>query len=454
MNIVLIGAGKLGLGLTEALSYEGHDLTVIDTNTVVLNALTERFDVLTVNGNGASTALQREAGADKSDLLIATTRNDEVNLLCCMVARKLGCKHTIARVRNTEYQEAEYLLREELALSMAVNPEMIAAREIYSLLHYPAFSTRELFAKGRAEIVAVNVEAEGIFDGTRLSDLYRKIGLHILICGVKRGTEVFIPHGDFTLKAGDLIYVTAPAQELSALSKKLHKKEGKIKNGMIVGGSRIAVNLARLLAEAGIKVKIIEKDHDKALKLDDMLPYAEIRCNDGSSFEVLNTEGITETDSLIALTDIDEQNVIAAAYGNSLGINKVVAKVTRGDIAAFLSSKGDNSIVSPASLAISDVLRYVRAMQNSTEDEEIVALHRLADDKIEALEFRANSNTRYLNTPLNECPIIKGILIAVISHQGRIVIPNGSDTICPRDSVVIIAPRGNKINSLNDIFQG
>jgi len=452
MKIVIIGDGKVGYTLTQALSREGHDLVVIDTHRGALSQAADHLDVLVMEGNGASAAIQREAGVPSADLLIAVTSADETNLLCCMVARKLGCKHTIARVRSNEYLEAQYLLRDELGLSMSVNPEKIAAREIFGLLKFPAFTKRETFAKGRAEIVAIPVHEGGKLDGLPLPQLYKALKTRVLICAVERDGEVIIPDGSFVLKGGDMMHVTAPSRDLLTLIKVLDLEKGRIRSVMIIGGSRIAVHLAKMLCDAGIQVKIIEKDLDKCEDLGELLPDAVICNADGTSFQNLLNEGLEQTGALITLTNIDEQNLVISMYATHMGIPKVITKVNRIDYEAFVRDSDTESIISPRIQVSSDILRYVRSMENRKDDGSMVALHRMVGGEVEALEFRVTEDTLYTNMPLIDVPVQKGILVAAISRRGQIIIPRGDDAFHAGDSVVIVTRSDRMLSDLNDIF--
>ena len=453
MKIVIIGDGKVGFTLTQALSREGHDLVVIDTHRGALSHAADHLDVMVMEGNGASASMQREAGVASADLLIAVTSADETNLLCCMIARKLGCKHTIARVRNSEYLEAQYLLREELGLSMSVNPEKIAAREIFGLLKFPSFTKREAFAKGRAEIVAIPVHEGSKLDGMPLPQLYKVLKIRVLICAVEREGEVIIPDGSFVLRDGDIMHVTAPAQDLLTLIKVLELEKARIRSVMLVGGSRIAVHLAKMLCDAGIQVKIVERDYEKCERLGEMLPDAIIAHADGTSFQTLLNEGLEEVGALVTLTNIDEQNLVISMYASHMNVPKIITKVNRLDYEDFMHDSDNESIISPRIQVSSDILRYVRSMENRKGQGSMLALHRMVGGKVEALEFRVTDDTWYAGTPLIDAPVKKGILVAAISHRGQVVIPRGQDSFREGDSVVIVTRSDHKLSDLNDIFE-
>lgn len=450
MKIVIVGDGKVGCTLTERLSKEGHDIVVIDNNRQVLRESAEIFDVMAVHGNGASLRVQKAADVQNSDLLIAAASGDELNLLCCIIARKLGCKHTIARMRNPEYVEQLFFLREELGLSMMINPERASAKEIFRLLQFPTFLKRDSFAKGRAEIVEIVLREGSILSGKRLNELYKIAKVKVLVRAVEREDRVYIPDGSFRLQRGDKLYVTAPTQDLTALIKHLGLEKIKVRNAILVGGSRIAYYLARELEEAGIGVKIIETSEDRCNQLAELLPRAQIVHADGSSQAVLRAEGIEQTDAVVTLTNIDEENLLISMFANYLHVPKVVTKINRTEYTEVIRDKGIDSVISPKLLCANDIVRYVRAMQNTTGS--VLALHRIVDERVEALEFLASPSTRHLGETLLQITLKPDILIACINRKGRIIIPKGDDTIEPGDTLIVVTTADRMIVDLNDIF--
>ncbi len=451
MKIVIIGDGKVGNTLTQELTREGHDLMVIDSRKDVLTQAEERLDVMVMQGNGASVEVQRQAGVASCDLMIAVTSADEINFMCCMIARKLGCKYTIARSRNPEYEEALYLLRDDLGLSLAVNPEKTAAREIFGLLQFPSFLKRDVFAKGRAEIVGIPIHAGSKLDGMSLQTLYKTLRVQVLVCAVERGSDVMIPSGDFVLREGDNAYVTAPTQQLLTLVKSLKLETGKIHSVMIIGGSRISHYLTQMLSDVGIHVKILENNTQRCNRLSAELPAATVVCADGTSFQTLIEEGLEETDAVVTLTDIDEQNLIVSMFANQKRVSKVVTKINRTEYEEILRKTGTECVVTPRLLVTNDILRYVRAMENSQGDN-VLALHRMVGGRVEALEFRVNSNTAYKGIPLKNIPLKPNYLLAVINHKGSVLIPSGEHCFYEGDSVVLVTTTGSSLNSLNEIF--
>lgn len=451
MNIIIVGDGKVGVALTEQLSQEGHDVTVIDSNPKVLEQSMESYDVMVVHGNGASISVLKDAGVETADLLIAATSRDEINLLTCIVARKLGAKHTIARVRNPEYNEQMLLMREELGLSMTVNPEFAAAREIHHLLQFPSFLKRDSFARGRVEIVEIHIDETSGLVGAPLNRMYEIAGVRVLVCVVERKSVVHIPDGSFTLQAGDNIYVTAEVRDLARLIKNLGIVKQKVRDVMIVGGSRVAYYLAMRCLGAGIGVKIIEQDHDRCIELAGLLPEAVIIEADGTRQEILAAEGMASTDAIITLTNIDEENIVIAMYASHLGVPKVITKVNRTEYVNTFKRMGIDTFISPKALCCTDIVRYVRAMQNTTGGS-VITLHRMVEGKAEALEFRASESTRHLGETLLDIHLKPEILIACITHGGRTVIPRGSDSFAAGDNIIVVTTSGRPISDLNDIF--
>lgn len=451
MKIVIVGDGKVGSALTVQLSKEGHDVVVIDSNKMVLQEAQQFLDVSVVHGNGATVKTQKLANVNNSDLLIAATSADETNLLCCIMARKLGCKHTVARVRNPEYSNQLTALRDELGIDLMINPEYSTAHEIFRLLQFPSFLKRDSFAKGRVEIVEVEVREGSPLVGGSLYELPKLVKVKVLVCAVERGKEVFIPDGNFVMREGDRLSFTASSSDLAKLIRNLGLTQKKVKDVMIIGGSRIAFYLAENLLRSGVGVKLIEIDEKRCVELADMLPKATIIHADGSDKTILDSEGLSETDAVVTLTDIDEENLIISMYANYLGTYKVITKINRTEYNEVLSGKGIDCVVSLKDLCCSDIVRYVRAMGNSNADS-VITLHRIVDDRVEALEFRADRTMPNIGKTLAQVKLKKNILIACLSRKGRIIIPKGSDTIEIDDTVVVVAPSDMIINNLSDIF--
>lgn len=451
MKIVIIGGGKIGFSLAEELANEDHDVTVVDNDKEKVKFISDTLDVMTLYGNGAAIATQREANVDDCDLLISVTAQDELNLLACIVARKLGCKNTIARVRNREYTEQLYVLKSELGLSMSINPEMLAAKEIYRLLQIPAFIKRDTFAEGKAEIVELGISVESPLNGLCLADMPSKIKVRVLVCAVTRDERIFIPDGSFVLREGDKIYVTAPASTLVELTHELKLRSKKSKNVLIVGGGRIAEYLVPMLIKSGTSIKLIEKDRRRCEYLAEKFPELNVICSDGSSQSVLKMHNIQHMDAVLPLTNMDEENIIIGMFARKVGVPQLLTKINRSEYGEILGDRGADSLISPKQISSHAIVRYVRAMEN-TGGSAVLTIHRLADGSAEALEFAVTNATKHLGETLNDIKLKPGILIVCINHLGRIIIPGGRDTLSAGDTVVVVTTAGREIIDLNDIF--
>lgn len=450
MKIVIVGDGKVGLALTQMLTAEDHDVTVVDQNPKALARMQESCDAMAVQGHGASRLVLEEAGADEADLLIAATSMDEVNLLSCLTANKMGCRHTIARVRNPEYAEDMTFLRDELGLAYAINPEEACAREIFHLLQYPSFLAREQFAKGRVEIVSFDVSVGSPLVNVPLTEMVGAAKVRVLVCAVDREGEIIIPHGNFVIRQGDQLFVTAAGENLAALIKNLGIARRRVSHVTLVGGSRIALYLAFRLLRAGANVKIIEQDPERCEELADLLPEADIVEGDGTEQELLQAEGLSRADALVALTGIDEENIILSMYAKEMGVPTIITKCNRTQYSEMFRKMGIDSVVSPKLTSAEEIVRYVRAMGNSPGGQ-MVTMHQIAGGKAEAMEFLAEPTSKVLDIPLTTLPLREGILIASLSRGRHTIIPGGGDTIKAGDSVVVVTA-GQRILYLDDIL--
>ena len=452
MKILIAGDGKVGATLTSKLSCEGHDITLIDSNQEVLDSIIEKFDVMSVHGNCASMDVLSEAGVESADLLIAATSADEVNLLCCMTAHGLNPSlHTIARIRNPEYNEQIHLMRDVFALSLPVNPEKQAALEIERILKYPGFLKRDTFAKGRVEIVELHVGDKSRLCDAPLYKIQDIVKCQILVCTVIRDGEVYTPDGEFVLKKGDRIFVTAPAENLTVLLKNLGIITHKVKHVILAGGGRLGYYLADRLLKIGISVKIIEQNYNRCLELSGLLSDANVVHGDASNQAVLESEGIAECDALVSMTGLDELNMIISLYGKSRGVDQIITKLGRTENTDIINSMLMGSVICPKELCCNSIIRYVRAMQN--QEGAAVAVHLIADSKAEAIEFTADENTRFCSTPLKNIKLRRGVLIVCITRGIKTIIPNGESTFKKGDTVIVVTAGGTVIRQLNDIFE-
>lgn len=452
MKIIIVGDGKVGATLVEHLSNEGHDIVVIDRNPKVIEQMVNSFDVMGICGNGASYELQLEAGVGDSDLFIAATSSDELNILSCLMAKKAGTKHTIARVRNPEYLKQIPFFKDELGLSMIVNPEFDAANEIAKVLRFPNAINIETFYRGLVDLVELKIEAGNPLCDMPLTDIFNTFGIRILVCAVQRKNEVVIPRGDFVLKAGDRIHITAPRGVLVSFMKKLKIYKHRTKDIMIIGGGKMGYYLARqLCSTGGYNVKIIENDAERCEKLCEMLPEANIVHADGTDRAILLEQGLDGQDAFVALTTIDEENIISAMYASSLGISKTVAKVNRVSY-QVLESIGMDSAFSSKAIAANRIIAYVRALENSGEESSVQTLYKLLGGQVEALEFNINSDFSELGIPLKDIKLKSDTLIACIIRNHKVIFPGGNDCIEKDDNLVVVTKR-NHISSINEIFE-
>ena len=451
MKIIIAGTGKVGALLARRLTSEGHDVTVIDSDSYVLDSTLEQYDVMTVIGNCATKNVLTAANVESADLLIAVTGSDEINLLCCLTAHTLNTElHTIARIRNPEYASQIYDMREKFALSMTINPEKQAAIEIERLLKYPGFLKLETFAKGRVEIVELGVDKDSKLCGRSLIELNSVVKCKILVCTVLRDGNVITPSGNFVLEEGDKIFVTASTDNLTVLLKNLGIITKKVRHVMICGGSRIAYHLSQRLEKSGIDVTVIEKNMEKCLELSANLPSFDIINGDATSGFTLESEGIERSDAIIALTGMDEQNIIISLYGHAHNIPNIITKLDHIDDRGILDFLPQSSVVCPKELCCNAIVRYVRAMQNQTGA--AVAVHLIADGKAEAIEFRLDKSTPNCGTPLKELKLKKGVLISCITRRGKTEIPDGNSSFTYGDSVVVVTNSG-AIYQFSDIFE-
>ncbi len=439
MRIIIIGCGNVGMALIEQLCTEdeGHDLTVIDSRAEYVQAAADRFDVRGIIGNGASYSIQKEAGIETANLLIAVTGSDELNLLCCLFARRKRDCHTIARVRNPIYNKEVAYIMEEMGIAMIVNPEYTAAMEMSNLLKFPSALEINTFAKGRVELVKCIVEDDSVLRGLSLKEVSDRFRCNVLISIVERGDEVFIPSGNFVLRAKDEISIMGTTKNMVTFFKKMGLPTARAKSAMLIGGGEIAFYLTKALLHVGTDVKIIEKDRKRCLELSEAFPQAIIINGDGSDRNLLLEEGLENTESFVALTNKDEENIFMSLYAKSVSRAKLITRVHRIAFDDILEGLELGSLIYPKHITAEYILRYVRAMHNSLESH-IETLHRLNNDKAEALEFYIKKDGPVVGKALKDLKLKPNILIGVINHKDSTLIPGGQDMIRVGDTVVVI----------------
>ena len=451
MKIIIAGIGKIGKMLTQQLTAENHDLTLIDQNNSVLTTAVESFDVIGVMGNCASREVLLNAGVETADLLIATSNLDEVNLLCCMIAHGINDKiHTIARVRNPEYSEQVLTMPNVFPLSLTVNPEKRAAMEIERLLKYPGLLRRDTFAKGRTEIVELRVDSDSKLKDVKLMDLHSVVKCKVLVCAVLRSGKAVAPSGTFVLQEGDRIFVTAPTTDLAELLKNLGMIPRPVRRVLLCGGGRIAYYLCKLLEKDRINVQLLENNHKRCVELASMLPETAVVYGDCNSQAMLESQGIDDVDALVSLTGMDETNMVLSMFAKTRKVRQIITKLSRPESLRIADTMSVGSVVSPWELCCNNIVRYVRAMQNQTGA--AISVHAIADGQAEAVEFVVDENTKYQNVPLRQIKLKDNVLIAGITRGTKTQLPNGDSCFVQGDTVVIVTSGRGILHQLNDIF--
>ena len=451
MKILIAGSGKLGETLARQLCAEEHDVTLVDSDRSVLESGLNRYDVMGVMGNCASMEVLRQAGVESANLLIAVTGSDEVNLLTCTTAHYINPKlHTIARIRNPDYAEQAYSMRDAFALSMIVNPERQAATEIERLLRYPGFLKRDTFAKGRMEIVELKLEADSRLCNVTLSSLNTLVRCRVLVCAVLRGGNAIAPDGNFVLHAGDRVFVTASTEVLSELLKNLGIVTHRAQRVMLIGGGKISYYLAQALEESRLDVQLVEKDPDICEQMAKALPRTTVIQGDAADRSVLEGEGLASCDALVTLTGLDELNMVISLYGSGFGVKQIITKVGRMEDGRVLDSLPLGSVICPRKLSCSTIVRDVRAMQKQAGA--AITVHTIADGQVEAIEFPVDEHTLHCGEPLKKLKLRENILLVGINRGDHTEIPNGDSSFEQGDSVVVVSSGATVLMQLNDIF--
>ena len=452
MKIIVCGCGKIGATICTDLVAEGHDVVALDNDTAVITQITNTLDVMGVCGNGADCETLADAGIAETELFIAVTGSDELNMLSCFLAKRMGAGHTIARIRNPEYNDESLdFMKRELELSMAINPELLAAKELYDILNIPTAVKVESFAGHAFEMIELKIKENSPLDGLVLKELREKHKTRVLICVVQRGDDVYIPDGNFVLREGDKIGLTASPEEIDRFLRSIGLMQKKARDVIILGGSRTAFYLAKMLETSGSGVKIIEKNPEIAENLSDSLDDTVVIRGDGTEQELLLEEGLLSTDAFVTLTGSDEQNILISIYASSRNVPKVIAKVNRNELYFMAEKLGLDSIISPKKIISNVLVQYARALENSRESQ-METLYKLMDGQVEALEFHVMQDSHITDIPLKELKLKENILIAGIIRGRRTIVPGGNDAILPGDRVVIIV-ENQRLRDLADILK-
>ena len=452
MRIIVIGAGKVGYTLAEHLTQEEHDVTVIDKSDEVIEHCSGSLDVICLKGNGANAKVLLEAGVDKANIVIASTESDESNMLACLIAKRLGARYTICRIRDPEFNESQTFLQNELGIDVAINPERATALEISRLLRYPFAGSIESFARGLVEMVEFRALEKDRIIGIPMKDLHQKVpGLpRILYAMVERNGSVIIPDGNFAILPNDKVFVSGDMVTITEFFRFLGRNNQKVRSVMVLGGGRISYYLSRIVVPMGIHVTLFELNPEKARRLSELLPKVDVVLGDGTDQELLQEQGVSQADAFIALSNRDEENLLTALYASRSGVPKTIAKNSRMTYMEILNDLGLDSVISPPYITTSTILRYVRARENGSGTH-VERLYRLIDGNAEALEFIARKGDPYIGIPLKDLTSRKGSLVSVIVHQGKIIIPFGNDRIEEGDHVVIISSNPG-ISDLNEVL--
>ncbi len=451
MKIVIIGLGVIGQTILKSINCDTHTITIIDTDKDLVESLIERYDVFGVVGNGACRDIQAEAEVGSADLVIVLTGSDELNILTCLVAKNIGAKNTVARVRNPEYRRQIMDMKDSLGISMIVNPEKDTAAEIYNLINLPSVVQMERFAKGRALLVEIVAESNKALVGETLISLGKKLKTKVLICAIQRKEEVYIPSGNFVIQEGDRIYFTADSNSLGAFLNEINLVRSPFKRVMIVGGNKVGYYLADNLSSKGFKVKLIEEDKKTAEELATTLPKVTVIEGIGTQHDLLIEEGIESMDAFVALTDIDEENMIVSMFANKMKVKKPITQIRGDNLYAMLGELGIKNTVSPTNIVANRISSYIRALDN-TRGSNVLTLYRLVNNQVEALEFGVRKQLKFLDKPLKEIKLKGNCLIACIIRGETVIIPNGNSTIELGDNVVVVTTHKN-FEDLSDIFE-
>ncbi len=451
MKIIIVGCGKLGTTLAEQLRDEGHELVIVDTNPAKIQQLSESIDVMGVTGNGSSIQVLSEAGVEEADILIAVTRSDELNLLCCLIAKKVSNCHTIARVRNPIYNKEVHFIQKMMGISMIINPEFAAATEMSRLLRFPSAIKLDTFSKGRVELLKFKLLPEFNLGGMSIAQIMEKLRCDILVCGVEREEKVYIPSGNFILKDQDRISIIASPENSAKFFSKIGIPTQQVKSVLIVGGGTLGYYLSSLLLRMKIKVTIVEIDENRCEELSELLPEATIVCGDGTDKKLLMEEGLSNAEAFVTLTSLDEENILLSLFAKKISSAKLITKVNRIAFDDIVEGLDLGSIIYPRYITADYILRYVRAMGNSLGSN-VETLYHILDGQAEALEFSVKETPQVTGVPLSRLELKDNLLIACINRNRQILIPRGQDALQPGDTVIVVTT-AKGLNDLKDILK-
>ena len=451
MKIIVVGCGKTGARLISSLTDEGHDVTVVDYNSDRLKEICNLNDVMGISGDGMNYNALLDAGLEGADVLIAVTGSDEQNLLCSLFAKKKSNCSTIARVRNPIYLNEINFIREQIGLSLIINPELAAATEIARIIRFPSAIDINPFAKGKVELLTFKITPDSLLNGKNLIYVRNKVESEVLFCSIERDGEIFIPSGNFELRAGDKASIITLSKKERAFFKKIGIGSKRIKNVLIAGGGTIAYYLAQQLLEVGISVKIIEKNEARAQELAEKVPSALIILGDASDKNLLFEEGLDNTDAFVTLTGIDEENVLLSLYAKEITNAKIITKIDRNSFNELIGKLDLDTVIYPCEITTELILQYVRTRQNAMGNN-VENLYKLVEDKVEALEFKIGETAPIVGIPLQEMTLKDNLIICGIVHEGKFIIPNGESTVSVGDRIIVVTSH-KKLNDVGDILK-
>lgn len=449
MKIVIVGGGKVGEVICRELSSETNDIVLIEKNPAIVERMMNKFDIMGIVGNGASYDIQQEAGVANADIFIAVTEMDEVNIIAAILAKKIGAEYTVARVRNPEYSQQLNFVRESLGISLLINPELSAARDIARIFKYPSALSVENFAGKRVSLIELEIGEDSPLSGVSLKDFRSRFGT-VLVCIIQRDAEVFIPSGDSFLQKGDRIHITGAYSDIATFLKLTNQPTKNVKSSLIVGGGKIAYYLLELLRQSKIEAKVIEVNEERAAFLSAAYPHATIVHADGTDHDVLEEEMLTQYDAFVSLTGIDEENLILSVYAKHRGVRKVITKMSRTGILKVLKNVDPQTIVTPKEIVANEIIQFVRARAN-TQGSNVEALYRIADNQVEALQFRIERNSKICGIPLAQLKTKPNLLIAFIVRGDTLIYPDGNDQLEPHDRVIIVTTEKD-FDDIDDIL--
>ena len=451
MNIIIVGCGKVGYTLVELLSSEDHNLVVIDEKPERVSRITDSMDAMGIVGNGINHQTLLAAGIETADLLIAVTGDDEKNLLCCVLAQQTGRCQKIARARNPIYNEETELLKKEFGIAMIINPDLAAATEIAKVFQFPSALRVDTFAKGRVELLHFRIGKDSPLLGMKLYNLNQTLHTSVLVCTAMRGDDVIIPNGNFEFHENDVISIASTRKNAIEFFRKIGTATHRVANAILAGGGAISYYLAKSLIAFGIHVTIIDIDPVRCDYLSEALPDATIICGDATDQNLLSQEGLEHAQGFAALTGLDEENILLSLYANEVSGARTVTKINRLNFTSIINNLNLGSIVYPRVITADYILKHVRSTSYS-RNSNVEKLYKLANGRVEALEFIIKEDSAVAGIPLQNLNLRKNTLVCCIYRNNEVIIPTGQDMMLAGDSVLVVI-YGYRIYDIQEILE-